>query len=64
MLELGNIPLRSRERGNSLFEWPIVAAGGGCTLSAEPAAPFFDLMMLGEGEEILPEVLEVCLLQW
>ncbi len=58
MLELGNIPLRSRERGNSLFEWPIVAAGGGCTLSAEPAAPFFDLMMLGEGEEILPEVLE------
>lgn len=59
MLELGNIPLRSQERGDSLFDYPIIAAGGGCTLSAEPMAPFFDLMMLGEGEELLPEVLEI-----
>lgn len=59
MLELGNIPLRSRDRGDSLFDWPIIAAGGGCTLSAEPAAPFFDIMMLGEGEEVLPEVLRI-----
>jgi len=62
MLDLANIPLYSAERINtddSLSTYPIVIAGGGATLSAEPMAPFMDLMLIGEGEELLPELLEL-----
>ncbi len=51
MLELAKIPLKSCDRGPNLFSHPIVIAGGGATLSAEPMADFMDLMVLGEGEE-------------
>ena len=57
MLDLAGIPLRAAQRGSSLTEWPVVMLGGGALLSAEPLAPFVDLMLLGEGEELLPEVL-------
>ena len=56
MLDLGGIPLRAAERGDGQ---PLVVAGGGCTFNAEPIAPFMDLMVLGDGEEVLPEMLEV-----
>ncbi|MDD6088657.1 MAG: TIGR03960 family B12-binding radical SAM protein [Desulfovibrionaceae bacterium] len=56
MLDLAGIPLRTAMRGNSLTHWPIIAAGGGCAISSEPMAPFFDLMMLGDGEELFPEL--------
>ncbi len=55
MLELGGIPLRSEERSNA---HPLVMAGGGCCFNAEPLAPFLDIIALGDGEEILPEILE------
>ncbi|MEG2172702.1 MAG: B12-binding domain-containing radical SAM protein, partial [Desulfovibrionaceae bacterium] len=59
MLDLAGIPLYSSQRsadGDSLLAWPIVMAGGGATLSAEPLAPFMDLMVLGEGEESMPDI--------
>ena len=56
MLDLAGIPLRSAHRGDSLPAWPIVAAGGCCTLNAEPLAPFMDLMCLGDGEAVLPQL--------
>ena len=34
-------------------------AGGGCTLAAEPIAPFMDLMVLGEGETMMVELLDL-----
>ena len=52
MLELGNIPLRTADRPQDLRQCPLVIAGGGALLSAEPLAPFIDLMVLGDGEEI------------
>lgn len=55
MLDLAGIPLRSRNRGDSLTRWPVIMAGGGAVLSAEPLAPFMDMMILGEGEESMPE---------
>ncbi|CAM2060337.1 Radical SAM superfamily protein [Desulfovibrionales bacterium] len=55
MLDLAGIPFRASERGEG---WPLVIAGGGCTLNAEPIASFLDLMVLGDGEEALPEILE------
>ncbi len=56
MLDLGGIPLKASERGEDM---PLVVAGGGCTYSPEPLAEFLDLFMIGEGEEMLPELIEL-----
>lgn len=53
MLELGGIPLRAEERAG---EDPLIIGGGGCTVNPEPMADFFDLFVLGEGEEVLNEL--------
>ncbi len=53
MLDLSGIPFYSAERDES---YPLVVAGGPCVCNAEPLADFFDMMMLGEGEEQLPLV--------
>lgn len=55
MLELGGIPLYSKERGE---EDPIIAAGGPCAYNPEPLADFIDLFVIGDGEKALPELLE------
>ncbi|MDL2210875.1 TIGR03960 family B12-binding radical SAM protein, partial [Desulfovibrio sp. OttesenSCG-928-O18] len=59
MLDLGGIPLRATERAKHPELWPLIMAGGGCTLAAEPLAPFIDVMFLGEGEEMIVEALEI-----
>ncbi len=55
MLDLAGIPLFSAQRDDS---HPLIIAGGSCTLNAEPMAEFIDLFVLGEGEEVLLELLE------
>ncbi|MCR5563534.1 MAG: TIGR03960 family B12-binding radical SAM protein [Desulfovibrio sp.] len=57
MLDLAGIPLRSKDRDEDLLQCPLVIAGGGALLGAEPLTPFIDLMVLGDGEESLPELL-------
>lgn len=56
MLDLGGIPLRATQRVDG---HPLVIAGGGCTFNAEPLASFVDVMVLGDGEEIVPEMLSL-----
>ncbi|MEC4183311.1 TIGR03960 family B12-binding radical SAM protein [Adlercreutzia sp. R21] len=53
-LDLAGIPLRTEARAE---DDPIVLAGGPCAYNPEPYAPFFDAILVGEGEEHLPEVL-------
>ncbi|MCU0666773.1 MAG: radical SAM protein [Candidatus Omnitrophica bacterium] len=53
MLDLGNIPLRSVERNK---DFPLVIAGGVCCFNPEPMRDFFDLFLIGEAEEALPEI--------
>lgn len=60
MLDLAGIPLRADRRGDD-FTWPLVAAGGGCAAAAEPLAPFMDVMLLGDGERLLPEFCDLLL---
>ena len=55
MLDLANIPLRQENRDET---HPLIVAGGGCTVAAEPLAPFVDVMLLGEGEESLPQLMQ------
>ncbi len=56
MLDLAGIPLYSRDRG---AQDPLVIAGGPCAFNPEPLAPFIDFLLIGDGEESLPEVLEL-----
>ncbi len=56
MLDLAYIPLESSRRDASC---PIIMAGGPCAFNPEPLADFIDLFVLGDGEEILPEILDM-----
>lgn len=41
--------------------WPLLIAGGpGVTMNPEPMAPFFDAILIGEGEEAVPRLIELC----
>ncbi|MBL0225839.1 MAG: TIGR03960 family B12-binding radical SAM protein [Geobacteraceae bacterium] len=53
MLRLAEIPLFASRRGES---YPLVIAGGPCAYNPEPLAPFFDAVLLGDGEEAMPEI--------
>ncbi|NLW64914.1 MAG: TIGR03960 family B12-binding radical SAM protein [Clostridiales bacterium] len=54
MLDLAGIPIHSSERTELL---PIVFAGGTSCCNPEPMADFFDLMAIGEGEDMNRELL-------
>ena len=55
MLDLAQIPVMSSERTES---HPLVIAGGGSTLNPEPVADFIDFFVIGDGEEVLLELLD------
>ena len=54
MLDLSGLPLRSEDRSDLT---PLVIAGGTAMYNAEPAADFIDLALIGEGEDVLPELI-------
>ena len=56
MLDMAKIPLRTKDRGEDA---PIVIGGGPCAYNPEPIADFFDLFNIGEGEEMLPEIVRL-----
>lgn len=55
MLDLSGVPLLSKDRKEGQ---PFVCAGGPCAYNPEPLADFVDFYMLGEGEEIINEVMD------
>ncbi|MHC1711095.1 MAG: TIGR03960 family B12-binding radical SAM protein [Solidesulfovibrio sp.] len=56
MLDLAGLPFWAADRGET---GPLVIAGGGCAFNAEAVAPFFDAMIIGDGEEALVSVMEL-----
>ena len=61
MLELAQIPIRAADRGDLPLSDPaapplIFAGGPTATSNPEPFAAFFDFVVLGDGEEVLPEI--------
>ena len=56
MIDMAGVPIRSADR-KELF--PLVIAGGTAALNPEPMADFIDLFLLGEGEEMNNELLEL-----
>lgn len=55
MLDLGAVPLRSEERDDS---HPLVIAGGPCAVNPEPLLPFIDAFVIGDGEDVIRDILE------
>ncbi len=56
MLDLGGIPVLKKDR-TALT--PIVVAGGPCACNAEPMTDFIDLFMLGDGEEVTNQLIDL-----
>jgi radical SAM family uncharacterized protein/radical SAM-linked protein len=53
MLDLGGVPLRSADRSESD---PLVLGGGPVATHPEPMAPFFDALVIGDGEQACTDV--------
>lgn len=56
LLDLAGLPLRAQEREGLA---PLVVAGGTCAFNPEPLVPFVDIFSLGEGEEVIPELISL-----
>lgn len=58
ILDLAGIPVRSAERDDS---HPIIIAGGHSTLNPEPMHAFIDAFVIGEGEEVIHDIIDIVL---
>jgi radical SAM family uncharacterized protein len=54
LLDLAGMPIRSEERDAG---YPLVIAGGHACYNPEPMAPFIDLFVIGEGEEVILKII-------
>ena len=60
MLSLSGIPIKTEERVNSSssHKYPLIIAGGPCTVNPLPMSPFIDAFLIGDGEEAIKEILD------
>lgn len=56
MLDMSGINIRSKDRGN---DDPIIMAGGPCAYNPEPLYDVIDFFQLGEGEEMMNDIMDV-----
>ncbi len=56
MLDLGGIPLRREQRDENA---PLIVVGGPCAYNPEPLADFFDVALIGDGEEAVVELVQL-----
>jgi radical SAM family uncharacterized protein len=55
LLDLGGMPLLSEKRNE---RYPLVMAGGSAALNPEPMANFIDFFVMGEGEQVILDIVE------
>ena len=55
MLDLGRVPVLAADRTEGD---PIVVAGGPCAFNPEPLTPFIDAFMIGDGEDVMHELVD------
>ncbi len=55
-LDLAGIPIRSAERHDTD---PLIIAGGHATFNPEPMHSFVDAFVIGEGEQVIHEIIDV-----
>ncbi|OLS03331.1 TIGR03960 family B12-binding radical SAM protein [Tissierella creatinophila] len=56
MLDLAHIPFLSKDRDE---DFPLIIGGGPCAFNPEPLADFFDLFLIGEGEERTLDIIDI-----
>ncbi len=56
VLDAAGIPFRAKDRGE---DYPVICGGGPSAINPEPIADFFDLFMVGEGEETIVSLTEL-----
>ncbi len=56
ILDLGGIPKMSSERSDAD---PLIIAGGPASFNPEPMAGFIDAFVIGEGEEVIGEIVDM-----
>jgi len=56
LLFLSGIPLFSEERTNN---HPVIIVGGNCSFNPLPLSPFVDAFVVGEGEEVINQIIDV-----
>lgn len=56
MLDLAGMPIFSKDREDGM---PLVMAGGPCVFNPEPLADFIDAFVIGDGEEIVIEIVQL-----
>ena len=56
VLDLAKIPFRSRDRHESD---PLIIAGGPCVCNPEPVADIMDVLVFGDGEEVMNDLMDV-----
>jgi radical SAM superfamily enzyme YgiQ (UPF0313 family) len=56
MIDLAGMPVRSEDRDAS---YPLIIAGGHACYNPEPVAPFVDVFVIGEGEEVILKIIGV-----
>lgn len=56
MIHSGGISVKAKERED---HEPIVIAGGPCAVNPNAVLPFFDALLIGDGEEAITEILSV-----
>jgi len=59
-IDLAGVPIHAARRRD---DDPLIAVGGHCTYNPEPIAEFVDLVVLGDGEEVVGEITEL-LREW
>lgn len=55
-LDLAGIPFRWKDRGE---EYPLLMAGGTCMMNPTVMAPFMDYIVIGDGEDVMPEIARI-----
>ncbi|HEY62888.1 MAG TPA: TIGR03960 family B12-binding radical SAM protein, partial [Anaerolineae bacterium] len=57
IMNLAGIPIKAKDRDGNNF--PLIVAGGHATFNPEPMHAFIDAFVIGEGEEVIFEILDV-----
>ena len=57
MLDLSQIPIFAKDRKE---DSPLIIGGGPALTNPEPFCDFFDLFVLGDGEQAMTEIIEAC----
>lgn len=59
MLHLGGIPVTSEER-RMRTGFPVIIAGGPCTVNPMPMSAFIDAFLVGDAEDAIHEIMAAC----